>query len=106
MKKEIQKQQKIIVLRDGTQIWVNKERAEALEENLQRITASKFVKIDEETINTADISGVLTPETLEETNRRRNGQWKDKNGNWRNRGDYVCFGCGNVLPRGRQCGYC
>jgi len=106
MTKEIEKKQKIIVLRDGTQIWLEWERAERFEENLQKITESKFVKIDEETINTADITGVLKPKTIEETVRRRNGQWKDNNGKWRNKGDYVCPQCGNAIPRGKQCGYC
>ena len=106
MKKEIQKKQKIIVLRDGTHIWVEKERAEKFEEILMNLKGSKFIQIDNQTINTADITSVLSPETLEETTRRRNGQWKDKDGKWRNKGDYVCPQCGNAIPRGKQCGYC
>ena len=104
--KEISKPQKCILLRGDIELWLEDSFVESLKEVLFNSSQSKFIEIGDQIINTADIVGVLTPETMEDRTRRKNGQWKDKNGEWRDRGDYVCFGCGNVIPKGRKCGYC
>lgn len=104
--KAITKDLMCICLRNRAEIWVEKERIETLIDNLMVLSENKFIKINNEIINTADIIGILTAQTMEEITRRKNGQWKDKEGNWRNKGDTICPGCGNVLLKGKICGYC
>lgn len=87
---EITKNQKVIILRDGTEIWIEKDRAENFGDQLMKITESKFVKIDDQIINTADITGIFSPETLEEKVRRKRGQW-------------YCTSCKKWHDRGERC---
>ena len=67
---------------------------------------SKFIELDGEVLNTADIVGIFSPQTVENMIRRKNGQWQGKDGKWYNRGDRVCGKCGNIIPFGKSCGYC
>lgn len=106
MTKELSKSVMCICMRNGVEIWVEKERIEALITSLQRLRENKFVKIGEELINTADIVGIFTPQTMEELIRTRQGQWKDKKGNWHSKEERLCPRCGNILQPGKICGYC
>lgn len=78
---------KCILMRNGVEIWKESERMNNLAENLIRLTKSSFVKIDEEIINTADILGIFTPQTLEAYNRRKKGQWQCQWGGWHDKTD-------------------
>lgn len=71
-----------IQMRSGVEMWLEAEKAEKLQDALQNITSSKFVRHDGQTINTADIVGVFTAATMEELTRRKNGQWKCDKGAW------------------------
>ena len=94
-----------IKMRNGVEIWTEKEKAQRLID-LLGTTETKFVEIGDEMINSASIDGVFTPQTMEELTRRKNGQWKDEKGIWRNRGDYACPTCKNIIPFGMKCGNC
>jgi hypothetical protein len=48
-----------IRLRDGGEIWIDSERAKKLQLILENIQGSKFINIDDETINTADLVGIF-----------------------------------------------
>lgn len=93
MEKSLTKNLMAIVMRNGIEIWAEEEKIR----NLQRILTigkeSKFIEIDGETINTADIIGIFLPKTMEELVRRKNGQWKCSWGNWHEKGERNC-GCG------------
>jgi len=79
---KLTKTQMCIVLRNNIQIWIDKEKATKFQQVLQNITSSKFIQLDDQTINTADITGIFNSQTLEEYTRLKRGQWKDKKGKW------------------------
>ena len=85
MTQEITTNLMCIVMRNNIIIWIEKERAEKLYHILPTITQSKFIEFDGRMINTADISGIFTPQDMEDYTRRKNGQWKCDKGNWHER---------------------
>lgn len=99
---EISKELMCILIMGGPQIWIEKEKLQQLK---QLIEAKKTFEFEGELINPSNIAGVFSAKTMEEVTRRKNGQWKDTNGVWRNKGDQVCK-CGNVVPWGMKCGNC
>lgn len=102
MNKEIVKELRIIVLRNGVEISVEKDRAEKIVALMEQ---KKFIEIDGRIINVVDIIGIFKPEDMEAVIRRKNGQWQ-KDGKWYNKGDRVCPNCKNIVPYGKQCGFC
>lgn len=103
MTTEITKEQMVVSIRNGVEIYVDKDKIESL---LKEIERSRFVKIGESLINSADVAGIFTAEEMEASIRRKNGQWKDKKGVWHDKGERVCPYCGQVLPFGMKCGNC
>ena len=89
MTKRISKPQLIILLRSGVQIWVDEDKAELLKNDLVNGVLKGFAKIGGELVNTVDISGIYTPETIIELNKSKSGQWKCEHGKW--------------IPRGKKC---
>jgi hypothetical protein len=81
-------------MRNGVEIWIEKDRASNLIDQIEKRRESKFVKIDEQILNTADIVGIFDAKTMEEMTRRRNGEWLCKWNEWHNRGE-KCF-CGEL----------
>ena len=104
MTKEISKKLKCIVMRNSVEIWKEEERINDLIQGLVSGKKVGFIKIDDEIINSVDIVGIFTAQTMEDLTRRKNGQWQ-KDGKWYNKGDRVCK-CGNIIPYGKQCGFC
>ena len=82
---EISKNLKCIVMRNGIEIWKEADRINDLSEKLIKGKVG-FIMIDNEIINSADISGIFSPQTMEETTMRKNGYWKCKYGKWHERG--------------------
>lgn len=82
MSNEVSKSLVCIVIRNGIQIWVEADRAEKLRQVLRNSTEHKFIEFDDRVINTADLTGVFTPEDMEELTHRKNGEWMCKHGNW------------------------
>ncbi len=104
MSQEVSKNLMCVLMRSGVEIWLENDRVEFLKNILQTAKESKFVDLDGQFLNTADISGIFTPEAMEDRKRRKNGEWQDKNGSWHQRFDYTCPGCGSVIPKGMHCG--
>lgn len=102
MNKDITINQKCILMRSGAEIWIEEKKFAPLVSLLEK---QKFIKIDNEVINTAEITGIYEAKTLEDIRHRKNGEWKDNKGQWHQRGEKVCK-CGNVIPFGKTCGYC
>jgi len=71
-----------VQMRSGVEMWLEADKAEKLQEVLQGITGSKFIRHEGQTINTADIVGVFTAQTMADHTRRKNGQWKCAKGAW------------------------
>jgi hypothetical protein len=106
MSQEVSVNLKCILLRSGVEIWAEESRVENLKKILVTSKESKFVELDDNVINTADISGIFTSKEMEDVIRRKNGQWKDDKGNWHDKGDRVCSRCKQIIPYGMKCGKC
>lgn len=91
MSTEITKKQKVIVLKKGMTFWVDDKRAESLETLLGGVTGHHFVKLDNETINTAEIEGIYTPEQYEQAAKIKQGMWQCPFRKWHERkGECYC----------------
>ena len=87
MTNEITKNLMCIQMRSGVEIWMEQERAEKLQVVLQEITGSKFIRFDDQTINTADVVGVFSAANMADHTRRKNGEWKCQSNIWHQRGE-------------------
>ena len=89
MSKEISKELRIVSLRNGVEISVEKDRIETL---LPEIEKRRFFEINGEIVSTKDIVGIFTPQAIEDTIRRKNGQWQCKYNYWHERGEQCAHG--------------
>ena len=83
-----------IVLRNGLELWLEEEAVRNLKKVLTHSSQSKFVEICNEVINTADITGIFTPQTMDEFKRRKNGAWKCNYNEWHEK--YQTCNCGEL----------
>lgn len=73
-----------ISLRNGVEFWVEDDRAKNLKQIL--LTGDqKFIELDGELFNRADIVGVFSANTMADHTRRKNGEWKCGTGTWHKR---------------------
>lgn len=84
---EITKNLVCVVIRNGVQIWIENDKAETLKNLLNRKDKPQFVEFENDYINTNDISGIFSALSMEEVNRRKNGQWKCERNSWHDRGE-------------------
>src|SRR3990167_560017 len=82
MNTEIAKSQKVIVMKSGLPLFVDAERAKNAEQILASGTGHRFLGIDEQTINSAEIEGIYSPEQYEEIQRIKKGDYKCKFQRW------------------------
>jgi len=87
MPTEITKKQKCLIQRNGIEIWLDEDKANALQQILDNITEHKFIRFNGRSINTADCTGVYLPEDIEDLKWRKNGYWKCDNGIWHPKGE-------------------
>jgi len=114
MARELSKNLKVVVIRGGLQVWVEAEKIEKLTYILTRLEGkSKFIEYEGQIINTADITGIFDPQTIEANSRRKNGQWQCLEGNWHERGEKCKCSKKEVTERNRKwqeavavCGKC
>ncbi len=85
MTKELTTPQKIIVMKSGLPLFVSIDRAENLEQILAGGSGHRFVKIDEKTINSAEIEGIYSAEQYDELQKVKQGQWVCRFKVWHNR---------------------
>jgi len=95
--------QKCVYNRNGSIIWLKEEEADKLQKVLNGLTNHLFVTIPStgETINTADLSGIFNPKTIEEVLRRKRGQWQCEYGSWHSKNETTCE-CGRRLTAKQQ----
>ena len=74
MTTEITKEIMCIKIRDGIEVWAEKEKIENLITLLMAEKIGRFVKIENQLINTADIVGIFDAKAMENLTRRKNGQ--------------------------------
>ena len=95
MTTELSKKLVAIVMRNGAEIWIENEKANQLK-HLLGTTKTKFVEIEDEIINSADLVGIFKAETMEDITRRKNGQWKCEYGAWHDK--FEKCGCDLIVP--------
>ena len=83
---EITTSEMCIVMRNGIEIWIAKERAIKLQAVLKNLSVNKFIDFDERSINTADILGIFNPQDMDLHTRRKNGGWQCGKGRWHAKG--------------------
>ncbi len=79
---EVTKQLMCLQMRSGVQKWLEADRCVNLMAALEDPQCPRFVRIDNEMVNTADITGVFEATSMEEATRRKNGQWHCGFGQW------------------------
>ena len=87
MTQEITKELMCIKVREGMEVWVEKEKIENLIAMLINHRTGKFIKVEGELINTVDVVGIFTAETMEDITRRKNCQWKCLYNFWHSKGE-------------------
>jgi len=98
--KEVSKNLKCLVMRNGIEIWKESERLTELTMTLTQGKKIGFIKVDDEMINSVDIVGIFTADTMDEMTRRKNGQFKCNYGNWHERKEKCeCIGQEEILKK-------
>lgn len=99
---QISRKLQCIIVRGGIQIWVEQERANVLRQRLNQPTCPQFIEYEERMINRADIVGIFNASDIDEQTRRRNGQWKCKEGNWHDKGEKCECVAREVIERNKK----
>jgi hypothetical protein len=86
---EITKPQMCLYMRNGIEIWIDKEKSTRIQEDLESGDVAKFIRVEDKTVNTVEIVGIFEPADLEDMKRTKRGEWKCDRGNWHARND-VC----------------
>lgn len=96
MNNQLIKKQMIIEERSGLQFFIEEYKVESLMKELEK---NKFIKINGEYINSADIKGVFKIETINQRNLKKPGS-----------GTWICNKHpeypNHEIPYNKQCGYC
>ena len=88
MTNEITKKLMCVYIRNGIEIWLEDDRLEKMKQILQGGGGSKFIEISGQFINTADIVGIFTPESMADLVRHKRGDWRCKHGEWHVKNEY------------------
>lgn len=91
MSKELTKELMCVLVRPGIEIWIEKEKLDIIMKCLEK-EGRRFVSINDNIINTADISGIFKASQVEDMRRRKNNQWQCKWGYWHQRGENCAHG--------------
>lgn len=75
MSKEVTKNFVCVLLKNGIEIWLEKDRTDNLK-SLMESNSVNYLDLDGETISKNQIAGIFTPQRMDEYTRRRNGEWK------------------------------
>lgn len=85
MSNELATSQVCVIIRGDVELWIKAERRAELEAALND-KDKRFVKINGQLVNTFEITGVFTPDMVEERTRRKNGEWKCQKNTWHEKG--------------------
>lgn len=87
---EIANLQKCIQMRSGVEIWIDVKKADALMTIIQereRTGQKGMFQFDGRLMNIADLVGIFMPSDMENSTRRKNGEWACQSGYWHAKGD-------------------
>lgn len=89
MNTEIETKKLVIVMKNGMAHWVREDTGKKAETHIVTQTAHSFIKIQEldQTINTAEISGIYTPQVYQDLKRTEAGEYKCAWGTWHTKKD-------------------
>lgn len=87
MSKTLSKDLVAVCMMSGVILWIEKERAVKLEQLLKDPGAPKFVEFEGQLLNTSSIEGVYSAQTMDDLQRRKNGQFQCRWGYWHDRGE-------------------
>jgi len=79
---EVSRELMCIFIRGGVELWVEKEKIGAIQEQIKR---GVLFTIEGNMINANDIIGIFKPEVIADRTRRRNGQHQCEYGKWHER---------------------
>jgi hypothetical protein len=82
MSQELTKELMCLCLKNGIEIWIEKEKLDAITPLLE---TKRFININGNIINTESIMGVFLAKEMEEKSHRKNGEWKCDFGFWHKR---------------------
>ncbi len=92
------KSQMVVILRNGIEVWLDQDKAEKLQAILKEINGSKFISFEGQTFNTADITGVFTPQTMNELGAKKRGEWVCEQGYRHSKEEKACHGHQKIEP--------
>jgi hypothetical protein len=81
---EISKNLRCVLLRSGIKIWIEQEKEATLKKMIEQ--GVKFIEYEGQYINTADITGIFTPDKMADLTREKNGEWHCRFRRWHSRG--------------------
>jgi hypothetical protein len=81
---ELSKNLRCVLLRSGIKIWIEQEKEAPLKKMIEQ--GVKFIEYEGQYINTADITGIFTPDKMADLTREKNGEWYCKYSKWHSRG--------------------
>jgi hypothetical protein len=87
MTTEISKNLMCIVMRGGIEVWIESDKLDPL---MGLLETKRFIKVGDQIINTADISGIYEAKTVEDNWYKKNGYWKCKQGNYWHKRNEEC----------------
>lgn len=81
---ELSKNLRCVLLRSGIKIWIEQEKEATLKKMIEG--GVKFIEYEGQYINTADITGIFTPDKMADLTREKKGEWYCKYAKWHSRG--------------------
>lgn len=91
--KEIAKNLVCIIIRGGIEVWTDEANIDVINLAMEK---KDICRIGKNVINGADIQGVFDAKTMDERNRRKNGQYQCWYGFWHEKFDQ----CGHRSSKG------
>lgn len=83
----IKKIKKCLLQRNGVEIWLDENKAIKLSEYLETNPTDRFIKIEGQTVNIADITGIYDEQFMLDLTRKKNGDYICNKGNWHTKGE-------------------
>lgn len=74
------------------EIWTEVDKIKELISVLKNRNGQQFIQIGDEVVNRSFITGIFTPQTMEDVTRRKNGMWRCRYGYWHERGEKCAHG--------------
>lgn len=84
-----------IVLRNNSKCYISPDKAEKLSQLLMEMSSHKFIKLEDRTLNTADIVEICPAEDVKALERKKQGDYQCQDGYWHTKG----IECGHGLLR-------